>query len=176
MKQAGKEPFPTIYVDVKPDSDAAKAGARYEVIAKAQLKKVKISMDSSLPEAKKIKLRACKDNRGVRVLVRGWVHRLRTQGKALMFITLRDGTDYLQCVLNGDMCQTYEAIMLTTESTVAIYGVISPVPEGKTAPGDHELAADYWEASSPSSRILGLYMPSWEIFLSLRKPSLLKKW
>merc|ERR1719264_1395565 len=40
MKQAGKEPFPTIYVDVKPDSDAAKAGARYEVIAKAQLKKV----------------------------------------------------------------------------------------------------------------------------------------
>merc|ERR1719264_807201 len=90
MKQAGKEPFPTIYVDVKPDSDAAKAGARYEVIAKAQLKKVtklwlqevkkeekriqqvkeaedakkvKISMDSSLPEAEKIKLRACKDNR-----------------------------------------------------------------------------------------------------------------
>ena len=40
MKQAGKEPFPTIYVDVKPDSDAAKAGARYEVIAKAQLKKM----------------------------------------------------------------------------------------------------------------------------------------
>merc|ERR1719312_748255 len=39
MKHAAKEPFPTIYVDVKPDSDAAKAGARYEVIAKAQLKK-----------------------------------------------------------------------------------------------------------------------------------------
>merc|ERR1719350_2171799 len=187
MKHAAKEPFPTIYVDVKPDSDAAKAGARYEVIAKAQLKKVtklwqqevkkeekriqqekeaeearlkraeeakkvKISMDSSLPEPKKIKLRACTDNRGVRVLVRGWVHRLRTQGKGLMFITLRDGTDYLQCVLNGDMCQTYEAIMLTTESTVAIYGVISPVPEGKTAPGGHELAADYWElvGSAPS--------------------------
>merc|ERR1719464_1518934 len=105
MKHAAKEPFPTIYVDVKPDSEAAKAGARYEVIAKAQLKKVtklwlqeaeearlkraedakkvKISMDSSLPKAKKIKLRECKDNRGVRVLVRGWVHRLRTQGKAL---------------------------------------------------------------------------------------------
>merc|ERR1740128_1160093 len=76
-----------------------------------EAKKVKISMDSSLPEPKKIKLRACTDNRRVRVLVRGWVHRLRTQGKGLMFITLRDGTDYLQCVLNGDMCQTYEAIM-----------------------------------------------------------------
>ena len=40
MMHAGKEPFPTIYVDVKPDSDAAKTGAKYEVIAKAQLKKV----------------------------------------------------------------------------------------------------------------------------------------
>ena len=187
MKHAGKEPFPPIHVDVKPDSDAAKTGAKYELIAKAQLKKmtklwqqdvkkeekrvqaekeaeearlkraeeakkVKISMDPNLPEAKRIKLRACTENRGVRVLVRGWVHRLRTQGKGLMFITLRDGTDYLQCILSGDMCQTYEAIMLSTESTVAIYGVISPVPEGKTAPGGHELAADYWElvGSAPS--------------------------
>ena len=39
IKHAGKEPFPTIYVDVKPDSEAAKLGAKYEVIAKAQLKK-----------------------------------------------------------------------------------------------------------------------------------------
>ena len=187
MKHAGKEPFPTIYVDVKPDSEAAKSGARYEVIAKAQLKKVtklwqqevkkeekrlqvekeaeearlkraedakkiKISMDPSLGEAKPIKLRDSTANRGVRVVVSGWVHRLRTQGKALMFITLRDGTEFLQCVLNGEMCQTYEAIMLTTESTVKIYGVISPVPEGKTAPGGHELSADYWElvGSAPS--------------------------
>ena len=40
-------------------------------------------MDSSLPETKKIKLRASTDNSGVRVLVQGWVHRLRTQGKGL---------------------------------------------------------------------------------------------
>lgn len=187
MKHAKTEPFPPIYVDVKPDSDAAKSGARYELIAKAQLKKVTklwqqevkkeekrekaekeaeearlkraeeakkitISMDTSLPEPKKIKLRDCKDNRDVRVVVYGWVHRLRTQGKGLMFITLRDGTEFLQCVLAGDMCQTYDAVMLTTESSAKIYGVISPVPEGKTAPGGHELAADYWElvGSAPS--------------------------
>jgi hypothetical protein len=40
MKHVGKEPFPPLYVDPKPDSEAAKAGAKYEPIAKAQLKKI----------------------------------------------------------------------------------------------------------------------------------------
>jgi len=180
MKHAKAEPFPPIYVDVKPDSEAAKTGAKYELIAKAQLKKVTklwqqevkkeekrekaekeaeeaklkraeeakkitISQDPTLPAAKQIKLGQCGDNHSVRVVVCGWVHRLRTQGKGLMFITLRDGTGYLQCVLAGDMCQTYDAVMLSTESSVKITGVINPVPEGKTAPGGVELAADYWE-------------------------------
>lgn len=180
MKHAGAEPFPPIYVDVKPESEAARAGAKYELIAKAQLKKVtklwqgevkkekkrleqereaeearkqraeeakrvEIKPDSSLPSPKKIKLRDAGVCRGVRVVVQGWVHRLRTQGKGLMFITLRDGTEFLQCVLAGALCQTYDAVMLSTEATVRLYGVISEVPEGKTAPGGHELSADYWE-------------------------------
>jgi len=187
MKHAGKEPFPPIFVDPKPDSEAAKSGAKYEPIAKAQLKKVTklwqqevrkaeaaakqekekeearlkraeeakkiiIKQDPSLPEPLVIKIRDCKDNRGKRLCLSGWVHRLRTQGKNLMFLTLRDGTDFLQCVLNGEMCQTYDAVMLSTEATIRIYGVVEPVPEGKTAPGGHELSADFWEliGSAPS--------------------------
>jgi len=187
MKHAGKEPFPQIFVDPKPESEAAKSGKKYEPIAKAQLKKmtklwqqevrkeeakakqakeaeearlkkaeeakkIVINLDTSLPEPTKIKIDKCKDHRGQRVVVCGWVHRFRTQGKSLMFLLLRDGTDFIQCVLNGDMCQTYEAVMLSTEATVRVYGVVEAVPEGKTAPGGHELVVDYWQliGSAPS--------------------------
>ncbi|KAJ0172966.1 hypothetical protein K1T71_011142 [Dendrolimus kikuchii] len=174
MRHAGKEPFPTIYVDAKEE------GKVYEVAAKSQLKKIQkiwvreshkaadkakaeeessekrlqnledakkivISQDPSLPEAKIIKIGQTADHRGERICIRGWVHRLRRQGKALMFMTLRDGTGFLQCVLHGVLCQTYNALVLSTESSVVLYGKLEIVPEGKTAPGGHELAVDYWE-------------------------------
>merc|ERR1719412_1596488 len=180
MRMHGKEPFPTIYQDPKPESDAAKSGKKYEPVAKSQMKKmtklwnqevrkaaekqkkdaeaaeatrkraeeakkIVITEDKSLSPAVKIKINQGEEHREKRVKVYGWVHRLRRQGKAMMFIVLRDGTAYLQCVLSGELCQTYDAIMLTTEATVCLYGVIKVVPEGKEAPGGHELDVDYWE-------------------------------
>ena len=110
MRRFGKEPFPVIYQDSKPDSEAAKAGQKYEVVAKSQLKKmtklwaqevrkaaerakkeaeaaeatakraeeakkITISEDKSLPEAKRVRISQGGEFRSQRVKVFGWVHR-----------------------------------------------------------------------------------------------------
>ncbi|KAJ3640976.1 hypothetical protein Zmor_027507 [Zophobas morio] len=173
MRHAGKEPFPTIFVD-------GKEGAKFEPASKTQLKKnnkiwvresykqveankreeedaakreknleeakkVIISEDKSLAVAKRVKVCQGKEYRDQRVKIYGWVHRLRRQGKNLMFITLRDGTGFLQSVLSDTLCQTYNAVVLSTESSVLLYGTLKEVPEGKSAPGGHELIVDFWE-------------------------------
>lgn len=110
-----------------------------------EARKIEIKEDSTWPEAKQIKIRDSVANRDTRIKVYGWIHRLRRQGKALMFITLRDGTGYIQCVLTDLLCQTYDALVLSTESAIEIYGTIKVVPEGKTAPDGHELKVDYYK-------------------------------
>ncbi|CAH6722720.1 asparagine--tRNA ligase, cytoplasmic [[Candida] jaroonii] len=105
---------------------------------------IEIKEDLSLPKAEKIKLRNLGDFIDSRVSVQGWIHRLRIQ-KGLAFITLRDGTGYIQCVLTGDLAKVSTTKELTLESTVVIKGVIKKLPEGKSAPGGVELKADYYE-------------------------------
>lgn len=173
MRHAGKEPFPTIFVDGKDPAN------RYEPAAKSALKKVQkiwqreqykaadkekreaedaekrasnmeearrivLVEDSTLPPATASKIRGLRDMVEKRVIVFGWIHRLRRQGKALIFATLRDGTGFVQCVLTDLLCQSYEALILTTESSVQFYGTIQLVPEGKSAPGGVEMKVDYW--------------------------------
>ncbi|KAJ1954535.1 asparagine--tRNA ligase, partial [Dipsacomyces acuminosporus] len=111
-------------------------------------KKIVLAENPALPKAKQIRIKDAIDNRDTRVKVFGWVNRLRVQGKDMMFIVLRDGTGYLQCVLTNELCHTYDALTLTLESTVALYGEIKQVPEGKTAPDGHELVVDFWEVVS----------------------------
>ncbi|AXA50583.1 asparaginyl-tRNA synthetase [Malassezia restricta] len=103
----------------------------------------KVVLDVPSEPAKRIKICAGVHNRDVRVKVCGWVHRLRSQ-KDRMFLVLRDGTGYMQCVLQDKLIQTYDALTLTLESSVEMYGTIKALPEGKTAPDNHELVVDYW--------------------------------
>ncbi|KAG9081409.1 hypothetical protein FS749_007680 [Ceratobasidium sp. UAMH 11750] len=129
-------------------ADAAAAKAEQDRLREEkkleESKKIVIKEDTSLPPATRTKIQGCSDLRSKRISVSGWVHRLRQQ-KGLTFIVLRDGTGYLQCVLSGQLAQTYDALVLMTESTVRIVGTLQEVPEGKTAPGGHELIADYWQ-------------------------------
>uniref|UniRef100_A0A2K6R9P9 Asparagine--tRNA ligase, cytoplasmic n=1 Tax=Rhinopithecus roxellana TaxID=61622 RepID=A0A2K6R9P9_RHIRO len=150
LMTVGKEPFPTIYVDSQKENE------RWNVISKSQLKNIKkmwhreqmksesrekkeaedslrreknleeakkitIKNDPGLPEPKCVKISALEGYRGQRVKVFGWVHRLRRQ------------------------CQCYNGVLLSTESSVAVYGMLNLTPKGKQAPGGHELSCDFWE-------------------------------
>lgn len=104
-------------------------------------KSIKIELDTSLPEPIRIKIRQVSEYSGKRVTFFGWVHRLRRQGKSLMFIVLRDGSGFIQCVLSDNLCKTYDALVLQTESTVQLYGNLIP---SEKAPGGYEMKVDYW--------------------------------
>ncbi|KAI8391085.1 uncharacterized protein BYT42DRAFT_610342 [Radiomyces spectabilis] len=129
---------------LKQDEELKKK-AEEEAKALEYAKSVVLTEDTSLPKAEKIKIKQGVASRGKRVKVSGWVHRLRVQGKDMMFVIIRDGTGFLQCVLTGKLCHTFDAVTLTVESTITVYGVINALPEGKTAPDHHELVVDYWQ-------------------------------
>lgn len=113
---------------------------------------VKIEIDSSLPEALKCKVRDIGDKIGKRIVICGWVHHIRWDGKKLMFIELRDGTGFLQCVLTGDLCMTVEAVTLHREASVTLYGTLHEDERAKGTFNGYELQVDYWQlvGSSPS--------------------------
>ncbi|KAF4022698.1 hypothetical protein G4228_014894 [Cervus hanglu yarkandensis] len=157
LMTVGKEPFPTMYVDSQKENERwdvisksqmknirklwhreqMKSESREKKEAEDNLrreknleeaKKITIKNDPSLPEPKCVKIRELEGYRGQRVKVFGWVHRLRRQGKNLMFLVLRDGTGFLQCetcipALGDVFCiaQSYRAEQSRTRRHLAEY-------------------------------------------------------
>lgn len=136
------------------------ADKRQQILDEA--KKLHIRQDPQLPKAVKIRLNEkdpavvklrsgqsekyvdYSDGRGSRVRVTGRVHRFRSQ-KDVIFLTLQDGYGLLQCVLTGDLTKTYDAMTMTLETSLEIYGEMWEVPPKQHAPDDRELHADYYE-------------------------------
>lgn len=125
----------------KAQQDAEKTGNDQQRLEDA--KKIKLD-EVNKAEYQKIKIRKGIESRDKKVKVSAWVHRLRSQ-KGLIFMVLRDGTGYMQAVLQDKLTTTYDALTLTNESTVEVYGTLKAVPEGKNAPDGHELVADWWQ-------------------------------
>ncbi|TGO64921.1 hypothetical protein BOTNAR_0083g00040 [Botryotinia narcissicola] len=120
-------------------------------------KKIVLTEDSSLPPAVKIKIMR-KDielgegeKKGARVKVSGRIHRLREQKQAT-FITLVDGYGHLQCILQGDLTKTYDALTFAQGTSLTLYGEMRKVMAGQSAPDDRELIVDYYKVigRSPS--------------------------
>ena len=45
-------------------------------------------------------------------------------GKQMIFIKLRDSSVYLQCILSGELCETYEALTLGTGKLLTLVTII----------------------------------------------------
>ncbi|KAH6976906.1 hypothetical protein BKA56DRAFT_487706 [Ilyonectria sp. MPI-CAGE-AT-0026] len=129
---------------------------RQKVLEEA--KAIVLEEDASLPAPIKIKLGDVGDHiklrdtqdpesKGTRVRVVGRVHRERKQ-KDVLFITLRDGYGQMQVVIAGKLAKTYDALTLTRETSMEIFGEMREVPPGARAPLNRELHADFYKIPS----------------------------
>ena len=99
---------------------------RLEELEKA--KSIIVKEDPSLPKATRITI-GCKDvelgdedKKGARVKDCGRIHRLRSQ-KHATFITLADGYDHLQCVLEaGNLKKSRDALLFAQVTSLVMYG------------------------------------------------------
>lgn len=88
--------------------------------------------DQLISNSKIIKIRECVDNLEEKVLINGWVHRIRKQGKNMVFLVLRDGSGYVQCLVTGNtLCHSLMSV--NEETCVQIIGNIVKVPPNKSS-------------------------------------------
>lgn len=132
----------------KMESSSKTAALADQISSSIEKEYITLIEDSLFPSSTRSKIQFLKGDDGIRYEVYGWVHRLRWQGKSMMFVTLRDGTGYLQCLLANDKCRTIDADRLMVESTIRVKGSIQKLPQGKVAPGGIEMIVDWWEVVS----------------------------
>ena len=72
------------------------------------------------------------------VTIRGWVYRKR-EGKALIFLLVRDSTGFIQCTVQKDSPASKEAERLTIESSLSLEG---KAKSDKRAPGGYEIETE----------------------------------
>ena len=141
LKQAKKNLDRVVKLARARKEQVAEKAAAAEKLARdiEEARKLNIVEDPNLPKAtvKKIKYITGKDGR---VRVFGWVHRLRNQGQ-LMFFIVRDGTGFLQAVLQGDLTRTVAALTIHKEASV----MVGEAKEDARAPGGFKMNVDYWE-------------------------------
>ena len=89
------------------------------------------------------------EHTGESVELRGWINRLRAQGK-IVFLHLRDGDGVVQCILKAaDLGpeRVAELQRAGQEASVIVRGTVNPEPR---APGGFEIHADQAEIVSPT--------------------------
>ncbi|KAN0025912.1 hypothetical protein ACTFIU_001676 [Dictyostelium citrinum] len=137
-------------VEAKEKKVAATTAAPVKKIEE-QLAAITLKQDASLPTPKRLKIRECSPKfANQRVEVHAWAHHVRNQ-KKIVFLELRDGTGFLQCVLSGDLVHPSIIDKLLREATVKIVGTLVIPPADKKCPGGVELQADYWELLGSSN-------------------------
>jgi asparaginyl-tRNA synthetase len=108
------------------------------------------------PDTPFIKIKLCNvlKHEGQRVLVQAWAHQIREQ-KKLVFLELRDGTGFVQAVLDGQVAQAFVSLALHRETSVHVFGkLVRPPPTNKAKWDGLELQCDYFEVIGPSSEEL----------------------
>ncbi|KAI6171096.1 Asparaginyl-tRNA synthetase [Aphelenchoides bicaudatus] len=143
-KQALKKEKKRLEAEQKKLEKQAARAEQQKATKEVEVKLDNLVLDTSLPEAKTVKIRDVPSYDGKRVRVCGFIHRKREQSKKLIFLVLRDGSGFLQCVLSEKLCKCVEAEQLGTEASIEVYGTVRKLPEGKSAPGGVELELDYY--------------------------------